>query len=191
MSIQENTTALRNLLEIANALPEAGSGEPALQAKTVTPSASNQTVKPDSGYDGLSQVTVQGDSDLIASNIRNGINIFGVTGSMNDGVTVQRKSGTFQGNATVSCGFRPDMVMIHANHDDGGNVSHAAAAFYEESRNYAGVFVMLDAGNGTFYVMWAYRQDNGFRIQVSFIDASWNWLDASNVTFNYTAVKYT
>ena len=52
-----------------------------LQAKTVTPSASQQVVAPDSGYNGLSTVTVNGDADLVAGNIKKDVNIFGVTGS--------------------------------------------------------------------------------------------------------------
>lgn len=59
----------------------APSTTPKLQAKSVTPSASSQTVTPDSSYDGLSKVTVSGDSNLVASNIKKGVSIFGVSGT--------------------------------------------------------------------------------------------------------------
>ena len=54
------------------------------QSKTVTPTASGFRVLPDDGKV-LSSVVVNGDSDLIAENVKNGINIFGVTGSMQQG----------------------------------------------------------------------------------------------------------
>lgn len=63
---------------IVNAAPK--------QSKTITPSASTQTVSPDSGYYGLSDVIVNGDTNLKASNIKNGVNIFGVTGTKKDRV---------------------------------------------------------------------------------------------------------
>lgn len=66
-----------------------------LQQKMVTPSASPQVVTPDEGYDGLSQVQVIGSSNLTAGNIRNGVTIFGVTGTFT-GEAPSLYGGTFE-----------------------------------------------------------------------------------------------
>lgn len=57
--------------------------KPDLQEKSVMPGTDTQTVAADSGYDGLSAVTVEGDADLIAANIKRNVEIFGVKGTYN------------------------------------------------------------------------------------------------------------
>lgn len=65
--------------------------EAVMQYKTVTPTADGLIVRPDSGIDGLLYVVVEGDSELISSNIREGATIFGIPGSYSNGQKYQTK----------------------------------------------------------------------------------------------------
>lgn len=51
----------------------------------VTPSQKTKTLVPDSDHSGFSKVTINGDDNLVASNIRKGVTIFGVTGTNEGG----------------------------------------------------------------------------------------------------------
>ena len=62
---------------------------PILQEKTIMPSTVTQSIIADNGYDGLSKVTVNGDANLIANNIKSGTNIFGVTGTYVDSTPIE------------------------------------------------------------------------------------------------------
>lgn len=60
-NLTNNTSELRSILAAVNALPEAGGtpAAPVLQEKSnITPTKSQQTITPDSGYDGLSKVII-------------------------------------------------------------------------------------------------------------------------------------
>ena len=108
-------------------------GKPKLQTKTVTPSASSKSVTPDSGYDGLSKVTVSGDSNLKAANIAKGKSIFGVAGSY-VGAPVLLWS-----NLTSTSGFEPQTVSV-SGADYG--------AYLVEVRRNSGTNVLTDAPRG-------------------------------------------
>lgn len=84
MSLSTNTTKLTELKNKANNLPD--QNPPAqLQEKTVTPTKEGVSVVPDSGFDGMSKVTVNGDTNLVPENIKEGVSIFGVAGNHKGG----------------------------------------------------------------------------------------------------------
>ncbi len=67
---------------------------PQLQTKSITPSVNTQYITPSTGYDGLSQVIINGDSNLISQNIKSGVSIFGVSGNLSQGI-IKLTSGEF------------------------------------------------------------------------------------------------
>ena len=58
-----------------------GSYAPTTQTKVTTPTAFPTVVNVDSGYDGMTKVTVNAPSNLSSGNIKNGVSIAGVTGT--------------------------------------------------------------------------------------------------------------
>ena len=72
-----------------------GSYAPALQTKVTTPTAFPTVVNVDSGYDGMTKVTVNAPSNLSSGNIKSGVSIAGVTGTYTgESPTAQSKSYT-------------------------------------------------------------------------------------------------
>lgn len=65
---------------------------PVLETVPVTPTTSAQTITPSTDYDGIGQVNVSAvtsaiDANITAGNIKNGVTILGVTGTMSGGPT--------------------------------------------------------------------------------------------------------
>lgn len=68
------------------AIEGAYEGEP-LQTKEIQPKVTDQTVKPDEGHSGFSSVTVKAvtsaiDANIVPGNIKAGVTILGVTGTL-------------------------------------------------------------------------------------------------------------
>ena len=86
------------------------------QSKTVTPAATEQIVAPDQGYDALSQVTVNGDADLVAGNIKKDVEIFGVVGTYESG-TVNLETRTVDGQVSTELAPTPVTYTPAAGYD--------------------------------------------------------------------------
>lgn len=107
-----------------------GSGEVVLQSKNVTPTTEIQNITADDGYDGLSSVSISAvdssiDSNIVAENIKKGVNILGVVGNLasSSNINIETQSYTpteneYSHNFTHNLGVIPDMILIYAASTD-------------------------------------------------------------------------
>lgn len=82
-----NNESLERVAKTVNNMQE----NPYLQIKNVVPGTTNQKVLPDDVYLALSEVNVSGDADLLPENIKRGVNIFGVNGTLEEQPELQEK----------------------------------------------------------------------------------------------------
>lgn len=143
------------------------------QEKTVTPTNSDTTVTPDNGYT-LNKITVKGDSDLKAENIKSGVSIFGITGSLEssqdvktqsktvtptkDGVTVTPDSGYLLEKVTIS----GDSDLIPANIKSGvtifGVTGSLSTTTVTEPNEYYIIYVPNESGKQVIEQTVTYNQ---------------------------------
>ena len=103
VSVPASTTFAEYPSKIA--LIETGS-EPVLDSLTIAPSTTAQTITPPSGVDGYDDITVNAvtaaiDADIVAGNIKSGVEILGVTGNYT-GEPVNLQSKTFAASSTTA-----------------------------------------------------------------------------------------
>lgn len=106
--------------EMAAAIETISGSAPVLQTKTVSPTTSQQTVSPDSGYDGLSSVSVRAvvASGITAANIKAGTTV--TVGSSNSTTSIANVSGTFTSDATAAAS---DIVSAKTAYVNGSKVT--------------------------------------------------------------------
>ncbi len=73
--------------------------KPITQEKTITPTKETQEIICDKGYTGLSKVTVKAvtneiDNNIQATNIKSGISILGITGTLQEGYVLELEDST-------------------------------------------------------------------------------------------------
>ncbi|MNW45605.1 Phage tail fiber repeat protein [compost metagenome] len=149
---------------ITGAMPNQG-------AKVITPSTVNQTIV--AGYHNGSGY-VAGDADLIAANIRSGVNIFGVLGTLIEGK--QSQSGSTVGDNSSEfkirgLPFKPNIIAYWYTQTDYYGVAIDKSIIGEE--------IAVRHQSGTYSTLPYTFFEDGFNVTSGAIAGNvhpWNWL---------------
>lgn len=113
--------------------------------------------------------------------------------SISTGVEVLKASGTFtlqNGQRTLSCGFAPDVVVIHKNESVSGFYCTCAVDFAADTRSETMMTSLTAAGESYPLVVLITQTSIGFSVWIGILGTNGTLTDATG-TFTYSAVKYT
>lgn len=124
---------------------------PTKSAATITPGTADQIIASSIYLTGVQ--TIKGDSNLVASNIKSGTSIFGVTGTYSGGTpNLQAKSVTYTSNGTAT--VTPDSgydglssVDVQVNVAGSGSGSNPESSYYVSIVNDSSVAVVVYIGD--------------------------------------------
>lgn len=121
-------------------------------AQTITPGTTDQTISSGTYLTGTQ--TILGDSNLVSSNIANGVSIFGVTGSYT-GASGVKLTVTRSGSTSLTASVGSDVNFIAITRDissgvpTGGYQVIHLVQYFDDSGNRTGVLVATDGSGDT------------------------------------------
>lgn len=173
-------------------------------AQTITPGTSNKTIA--SGRYLTGTQTIKGDSNLVSGNIKQGVSIFGVSGSF-EGNDPQVFTGSVTGRGTnfnedVNCGFQPDFVIVYIpdSYTEWDNTLYNSMGAYlgdmeiDKANALRCQYGHVDGSTAnsiaTTFGCYITKTENGFSLG-SFLEVSQNGEFAySTKTVQYKAIKF-
>lgn len=153
-------------------------GSPTLQTRYVTPSASTQYINPQTGYDGLNQCVVYGDSNLVSGNIKSRVSIFGVNRNYTTNfysINVDYDLENAYNFNYSNLGFSPTCVVILTREDWDDDKIHQDI----DNRRVLTCFLFKNAEEGQVCRFNYLHYTSRVGLQV-------NWTFDSNVTVTWT-----
>ena len=162
--IQTNNAELRECIELAKKLPDAGTNvEVILQSKTVTPTKDVQHIMADADYTALEQVTVEAipdgyvstdDADATAADMRKGKTAYvdgvKITGNIEEFDGSYECSGEGTGESTGGVNIETCTVTVvnYSGLANNPDEFHRTFAYTDSSLNGVSVILPTQAGNG-------------------------------------------
>ena len=113
--------------------------------------------------------------------------------AISTGVTVQVITGSYStnssGSATVSCGFKPDAVLLYAT--GGSYSSYGGIAFTAFNKTSGGLLIVGPSTSYAYSNHAITQTSSGFSVSATRYNTSFKSSADSNRSIQYVAIKYT